>query len=127
MNQETVLETCKRGICAWQTAFNHHDAKGCAEQYGVNCIMDARPFGRFEGRSAIQEFWQGIIDQGFSDVQYTDVHWEPCGENGYVLTAKWTMNKAFGVVHKELWVVESDGRARLASDDFEVQGEREAN
>lgn len=124
METNTVLEACKRGINAWQTAFNHQDAKGCAEQYMENCVMDARPFGRFEGRQAIQAFWQGIIDQGFCDVAYTDVNWEPCGENGYILTSKWTMNKAFGVVHKELWVVESDGHARLASDDFEVQGER---
>lgn len=124
METNTVLEACKRGINAWQTAFNHQDAKGCAEQYMENCVMDARPFGRFEGRQAIQAFWQGIIDQGFGNVAYTDVNWEPCGENSYILTSKWTMNKAFGVVHKELWVVESDGHARLASDDFEVQGER---
>ncbi|MBF4448051.1 isochorismatase, partial [Vibrio anguillarum] len=27
-------------------------------------------------------------------------------------------------IHKEHWVVEIDGKARLASDDFEVLGER---
>lgn len=34
------------------------------------------------------------------------------------------MNKAFGVVHREHWVVQEDGHARLVSDYFEVQGER---
>lgn len=119
----TILSACKKGILAWQTAFNNQDAKGCAAQYQENCIMTARPFGIFEGRQAIEDFWQGIMDQGFKDVNYTQVNWEPEGE-GYVLTSHWTMNKAFGVVHRELWVIEADGHVRLASDEFEVQGER---
>ncbi len=119
-----VLEACKKGIAAWQTAFNNQDAQGCAAQYNEDCVMHARPFGAFEGREAIQAFWQGIIDQGFKDVDYTDVKWEEHQDGGYILTSSWTMNKAFGVVHREHWVVEADGHARLISDDFEVQGER---
>ncbi|KAB0290006.1 nuclear transport factor 2 family protein [Vibrio fortis] len=119
-----VLEACKKGIAAWQTAFNNQDAQGCAAQYNEDCVMHARPFGTFEGREAIQAFWQGIIDQGFKDVDYTDVKWEEHQDGGYILTSSWTMNKAFGVVHREHWVVEADGNARLISDDFEVQGER---
>ncbi|QFT10158.1 nuclear transport factor 2 family protein [Vibrio sp. THAF190c] len=119
-----VLEACKKGIAAWQTAFNNQDAQGCAAQYNEDCVMHARPFGTFEGREAIQAFWQGIIDQGFKDVDYTDVKWEEHQDGGYILTSSWTMNKAFGVVHREHWVVEADGHARLISDDFEVQGER---
>lgn len=119
-----VLEACKKGIAAWQTAFNSQDAAGCAAQYNETCIMHARPFGTFEGREAIQAFWQNIIDQGFKDVDYTDVKWEEHQDGGYILTSSWTMNKAFGVVHREHWVVEEDGHARLISDDFEVQGER---
>ena len=119
-----VLEACKKGIAAWQTAFNNQNAQGCAAQYNEDCVMHARPFGTFEGREAIQAFWQGIIDQGFKDVDYTDVKWEEHQDGGYILTSSWTMNKAFGVVHREHWVVEADGHARLISDDFEVQGER---
>lgn len=119
-----VLEACKKGIAAWQTAFNNQDAQGCAAQYNEDCVMHARPFGTFEGREAIQAFWQGIIDQGFKDVDYTDVKWKEHQDGGYILTSSWTMNKAFGVVHREHWVVEEDGHARLISDDFEVQGER---
>jgi len=118
-----ILNACKKGISDWQTAFNKQDAKGCAAQYQENCVMTAKPFGVFEGRQAIEDFWQGIMNQGFKEVDYTHVNWEAEGE-GYILTSHWTMNKAFGVVHKELWVVEEDGHARLASDEFEVQGER---
>ncbi|WP_394497763.1 YybH family protein [Shewanella sp. ENK2] len=122
--ENPVLTACKNGIAAWKSAFNNQDAKGCAAQYQQDCVMTARPFGIFEGREAIEAFWQGIMDQGFKDVDYTQVTWEAEGDNGYILTSHWTMNKAFGVVHRELWVVDADGKARLASDEFEVQGER---
>ena len=45
-------------------------------------------------------------------------------ESNYILTSKWTMNKAFGVVHKEVWTMQEDGKARLTYDEFEVLGER---
>ncbi|MCL6270635.1 nuclear transport factor 2 family protein [Sansalvadorimonas sp. 2012CJ34-2] len=124
MQKQETLEACKAGIAAWQRAFNSQNAIGCAAQYDENAVMEARPFGTFQGREAIQEFWQGIIDQGFADVDYTNVAWEEAEDGGYILTSEWTMNKAFGVVHREHWVVQSDGHARLISDDFEVQGER---
>ena len=124
MNKSDVLKACEAGIAAWQQAFNKQDAKGCADQYQPDCVMHARPFGTFEGKDAIQAFWQDIMDKGFKDVNYTDVTWEPVGEDGYLLSSKWTMNNAFGVVHKEYWLVGSDGIAKLASDDFEILGER---
>lgn len=124
MAQCDVLAACQQGIENWKKAFNAQDAKGCADQYSQNCTMHARPLGTFEGREAIEAFWQEIIDQGFRDVSYTEVNWQPYGEDGYILTSKWTMNNAFGVVHREHWVVESDGHARLAEDDFEILGER---
>jgi ketosteroid isomerase-like protein len=124
MTDTTILDACKKGIAAWQEAFNSQNAEGCAAQYNEACTMIARPFGEFSGRADIQAFWQNIIDQGFKDVDYTDVEWTPEGENGYILSSSWTMNKAFGVVHREHWVVEEAGHARLISDDFEVQGER---
>jgi hypothetical protein len=32
------------------------------------------------------------------------------------------MNKASGVIHKELWVLQEDGAAKLREDDFEATG-----
>ena len=66
MIEQQVLEACKKGIASWQKAFNNQDAKGCAAQYNDNAVMQARPFGTFEGRHMIEAFWQGIIDQGFN-------------------------------------------------------------
>lgn len=122
-----ILQACKDGIATWQKAFNRQDAAGCAGQYTADSVMDARPFGTFKGREQIQAFWQNIIDQGYAEVAYTDVNWQAVnetGQEGYILTSSWTMNKAYGVVHKEHWVVEADGKARLLTDDFEIQGER---
>ncbi|MCG9681712.1 nuclear transport factor 2 family protein [Vibrio sp. Isolate23] len=121
---QSVLEACQAGIEAWKAAFNRQDAKGCAEQYAEGTTMIAKPFGTFEGREQIQVFWQNIIDQGFSDVSYTDTTWETVDDNNYILSSKWTMNKAFGVVHKEVWTLQEDGKARLTYDEFEVLGER---
>ncbi|MDO6763079.1 nuclear transport factor 2 family protein [Agarivorans sp. 1_MG-2023] len=124
MSDNHILKACQLGITAWQTAFNQQNAAGCAAQYNENSVMTARPFGVFEGRETIQAFWQNLIEQGFAQVEYSDVKWEACGDNGYTLSSSWTMNKAFGVVHREHWVVEADGAARMISDEFEVQGER---
>ncbi len=120
---EEILNTCKAGIAAWQEAFNQHNAAGCAQQYAENATMTAKPFGTFKGREEIQAFWQKIIDDGFANVDYTNVKWHAEGD-GYILTADWTMNKAHGVVHRELWKLQADGKARLEEDEFEVLGER---
>ncbi|OMH39276.1 nuclear transport factor 2 family protein [Motiliproteus sp. MSK22-1] len=125
MNQtHNVLEICKAGISSWQEAFNRGDAKGCADQYAENAVMQAKPFGSYTGRKEIEAFWQKIIKDGFSDVSYTEVEWKPVGEDGYILTSQWTMNKAHGVVHQEHWKIQADGCARLVFDEFEVLGER---
>lgn len=121
---QSALERAQAGISAWKVAFNSQDAAGCAAQYAEDAIMVAKPFGTFEGREAIQAFWQNIMNQGFHSVDYTNIQWEQDSEQGYILTAEWTMNKAFGVVHKELWEIQKDGLSRLTYDEFEVLGER---
>ncbi|OAN13717.1 isochorismatase [Photobacterium jeanii] len=121
---QSVLARSQAGISAWQVAFNNQDASGCAAQYAEDAVMVAKPFGTFEGREAIQAFWQNIMDQGFHSVDYTNMQWQQDSEQGYILTSDWTMNKAFGVVHKELWEIQADGQSRLTYDEFEVLGER---
>lgn len=124
MTDLTTLEVCKAGIAAWQQAFNNQDASGCAAQYTEDCVMEATPIGVFKGRDEIKACWQNIIDQGFTNVEYSNVNWQPAEDGGYILTSNWEMNKAFGVVHREHWIVEQDGKARLKSDSFEIQGEK---
>ncbi len=121
---ESVLNACKTASAQWQAAFNTQNAQGCTQQYEAGATMVAKPFGTFVGHEQIQQLWQNIIDQGFADVAYQEVSWTPEGNDGYILSAKWTMNKAFGVVHKEHWRLQANGQAKLSFDEFEVLGER---
>lgn len=101
MLNDPILTACQKGSVDWQDAFNKHDAAACAEHYAPTCVMNALPFGVYEGREAIKEFWQYIMDQGFKTVSYSEPEWKEHEQGGYVLTAKWTMNKVFGIVHAE--------------------------
>ncbi|MEM8641492.1 MAG: nuclear transport factor 2 family protein [Cyanobacteria bacterium P01_G01_bin.54] len=104
----------------WKAAFNAGDAAGCAAQYEADAVMQARPFGTFKGTEAIQAFWQNLITDGYTDVEYIDQKIEVVDATAAVLTSKWRMNKASGVIHRELWVVQADGEAKLREDDFEA-------
>jgi ketosteroid isomerase-like protein len=106
----------------WKMAFNTGDAKGCASQYEPEAVMVAKPFGTFTGTKEITAFWQKLIDDGFSDVDYIDPKIEVLDESSAVLSSGWQMNKAKGVITKELWVLQRDGTAKLRIDEFEAQG-----
>jgi ketosteroid isomerase-like protein len=115
-----LLDAAKVASSNWQAGFNNGNAQQCAEQYEQEAVMDARPFGRFEGRQDIQSFWQQLIDDGFNDVQYIEPIFEVVNDTSVLLTSKWKMNKAQGVIHKELWCLQADGTAKLKEDDFEA-------
>ena len=123
-NEQTavVLDAVKQASEQWKSAFNSGNAAGCANQYEDNAVMQARPFGTFTGIPEIQAFWQKLIDDGFAHVEYLDPHIKVVDETSAVLTSRWQMNKASGVIHKELWILQADGTAKLREDDFEAIG-----
>lgn len=121
MSQQ-LIEAVKLASDLWKKGFNTQDAALCAAQYTANAPMLARPFGKFVGTEAIQAFWQNLIDQGYRDVEYIDPKFDVIDEKSVLLTTAWKMNKAHGVVHKELWVLQDDGCAKLVDDEFEVLG-----
>ena len=115
-----LLTAVKDASEKWKTAFNSGNAIECAAQYESDAVMEARPFGRFVGTEAIQNFWQKLIDDGFTEVEYIAPSIDIIDETSAVLIAKWKMNKAQGVIHRELWVLQDDGTAKLREDDFEA-------
>jgi len=124
MNDEqknVVLLAVKDASERWKHAFNTGDAAGCAAQYEVNAVMKAEPFGEFKGTEAIQAFWQKLVDDGFTDVEYLDPEIEVIDESSALLKSGWKMNNAKGVIHRELWVLQADGSAKLREDHFEAQ------
>lgn len=122
--QEEIMNKTVEAIEAaskrWRDAFNRGDFKGCTDQYKDDAIMRVKPFGEFVGREAIEKFWENLLADGFKDVEYIDTKIEGKEDTG-ILSSKWKMNKAHGIITKELWVVE-DGIAKLEEDDFEVLG-----
>ncbi|SMN15275.1 Isochorismatase [uncultured Candidatus Thioglobus sp.] len=121
-NDNTViLEAINIASTKWKNAFNSGDATGCAAQYEEKAIMNAKPFGAYTGAVEIQAFWQKLIDGGFSDIDYINPEIKVIDENSAILTSNWKMNKAHGMITKELWVLQSDGTAKLREDDFEAQ------
>ncbi len=120
--KELLLAAVNQASAAWKSAFNSGNAAGCAAQYEAEAVMHARPFGTFVGTTEIQAFWQNLIDDGFAQVDYINPKIEIQDANSAILSSGWTMNKASGVIHKELWVLQEDGTAKLREDDFEAQG-----
>ena len=118
--KKKILDAVTKASVQWKSAFNTGDASGCAAQYENNAVMHARPFGTFSGTDEIREFWQNLIDTGYSDVVYIDPVIEVVDETSAILTSGWKVNKAGGVIHKELWVLQDNGTVKLREDDFEV-------
>ncbi len=120
--EATVLAAVKSASGKWQAAFNAGDGAACAAAYEETAVMNATPFGTFTGRSEIQALWDKIIADGFAEVAYIEPEIRVIDETSAVLSSKWRMNKAHGIITKELWVLQEDGTALLREDDFEVQG-----
>lgn len=120
-DSKPLLEIVQQGSETWKAAFNRGDAAGCAGQYEADAVMVAKPFGTFTGTEEITGFWQKLIDDGFSDVDYVaPTELKPVDDKSMILTSNWKMNKAKGVITKELWVVQDDGSAKLRVDHFEA-------
>lgn len=82
--------------------------------------MVATPFGAFIGRAEIEAFWRRLIDDGFAEVEYVDPIIDAIDDQSAVLTSRWKMNKAHGIITRELWVLQADGTALLREDHFEA-------
>lgn len=119
MTSSLIAET-KEASEKWKSFFNQRDAAGCASMYEEDAEMIAKPFGSYKGRREIEAFWRDIIDQGLSGVAYVDPVIEQVDETSTVLTSGWKMNKAQGVISRELWVLQPDGSMLLREDHFEA-------
>ena len=120
--KSVVIEAVKSASERWKNAFNSGNAAECAAQYESDAVMQAEPFGTFEGVKNIQDFWENIMEEGFSDVEYIDPKIDVVDAQSAILKANWKMNEAKGIIHRELWVLQEDGSAKLREDHFEATG-----
>ena len=117
-----VIAAAKTASEKWKAAFNAGDAAACAACYEEGALVVAKPFGTFTGRAEIEALWQQVIGDGFSDVEYIEPEIAALDEDTAVLSSRWKMNKAHGVITKELWALQADGTALLREDHFEALG-----
>jgi len=125
-----AIDAARKASAAWKAHFNAGDAAGCAACYEEDAIMVAAPFGTFTGRAEIEAFWTNLIADGFTGIEYLDPNIEQLDDNSAVLTSKWKMNKAHGIITRELWVLQSvppeagnqEATALLREDHFEALG-----
>ena len=119
---ETILKAVETASYIQTTASNAGDALGCGSQYEENATMRAGPFGQFAARKEIQGFWQNLNDEGYSDVEYIDPQFTIINSSSALLKFGQKINKASGVIHRELWVLQADGNVKLREDYFEATG-----
>ncbi|TQV77937.1 nuclear transport factor 2 family protein [Denitrobaculum tricleocarpae] len=117
-----VVAAAKAASEKWKAAFNAGDAAACAACYEETAVVIAKPFGTFTGRSEIEGLWAKVIGDGFGDVEYLEPEITAESETTALLTSRWQMNKAQGVVTRELWALQPDGSALLREDHFEALG-----
>ena len=122
-NQDNAVITAARAASEkWKAAFNGGDAAACAACYEESAVVVAKPFGTFTGRAEIEALWRQVIADGFSDVEYLEPEFTAQGKDAALLTSRWKMNNAHGVITKEIWALQTDGRALLREDHFEALG-----
>lgn len=119
---EQLIEATVEASQKWKNSFNAGSAEGCAAMYEMDAVMEAKPFGVFKGREAIQTFWADLIEKGFAEVDYIEPNMQIEDDTSVVLSSRWKMNNAHGVITRELWVRQGDGSMLLRDDRFEVQG-----
>ncbi len=120
--KKKVRDAVDKASEMWKDGFNSGNAQQCASLYENDAVMEAKPFGVFTGHDQIRGFWQKLIDDGFTDVQYVGPVISVMDTHNAILTSDWKMNKASGTIHKEHWVIQADGSAKLREDSFEAAG-----
>lgn len=121
IQDEKVQIAVAKASKSWKDAFNSGNAAGAAALYEDDAIMVVKPFGTFKGKKAILAFWTDLVNKGFDDVIYKNTVINVIGYDKAQVSADWEMNNAEGVITKELWVLQPDGRALLREDHFEVK------
>jgi len=113
--EKEVLEANEK----WIENFNNGNTTYIANAYTENAVMVAKPFGTFEGRKNISEFWTPFVESGATDLKYINKKVKLVTKTKAIISSDWSMNVAEGIITNETWVKTSDGW-KLKSDHFEV-------
>lgn len=114
--EKEVLKASKN----WISNFNKGNTTEIANAYSEEAIMVAKPFGTFEGRKSISEFWTPFIKSGATDLKYTNTSVKIVSNTKAIISSDWSMNVGKGIITNETWI-KVDGNWKLKEDHFEVQ------
>ena len=67
----------------FMTAFNDGDAASVAKLYTEDAVLLPPGAVRLDGRQAIEQFWQGAMDAGITNLVLETVEMEVVGETSY--------------------------------------------
>jgi len=104
----------------WINSFNSGDIQACINRYLPDAFMQVHPFGKFNSKQEISDFWQTFAKSNPSNLVYKNVQIKILNERQAILSANWSMNIVSGFISKELWTLADDGQWYLAEDDFSV-------
>jgi len=105
---------------SWISNFNSGNTKAISNAYAEDAVMVAKPFGTFEGRKAISEFWTPFVQSGASDLVYSNTNVEVISDKKAIISSHWQMNVGKGIITNETWE-KIDGIWLLTEDHFEVK------
>ena len=61
MEQDILLEVVQASKDQ-VNKFNKQDFQGCADGYEKDAMMSAKPFGTYNGRDKILDFWKSLMN-----------------------------------------------------------------
>ncbi len=114
--EQEVLEVSRQ----WIASFNRGDVDACVAGYKSDAVVNAKPYGSFQGTEAIDGFWRPFMGSGAGDLVYSNVQVRAIDDQTVVLSADWSMNVGSGVTTLERWEKQPDGEWLLEQGDFEV-------
>lgn len=119
--EQTVRDEVFAASQQWIANFNRGDVDACVGAYTADAVIKAKPLGTFQGTQAIDDFWRPFMKSEPGELVYRNVKLEVIDEQTAVLSADWSMAVGCGVITKEQWVKQTDGRWLLEEDHFEIQ------
>lgn len=119
LNTEEIENEVLEASSQWISNFNKGHATEIGNAYTEDAIMIAQPFGTFETRKTISEFWSSFIKSGASNLVYTHTKVEVINKTKAIISSAWSMNVGKGIITNETWVKINDVW-KLQTDHFEV-------
>ncbi|PAJ76290.1 isochorismatase [Pseudoalteromonas sp. NBT06-2] len=117
---QLIRNNVKSASLNWIKNFNNGDVQACIDRYLPSAIMQVYPFGKFNSKQEISDFWLNFAKSNPTDLVYKNIQIKVLNKKQAILSANWSMNIASGIISKELWTLADDGQWYLEEDDFSV-------